>query len=768
AIASGAYGARNAVLRTAVKFNSDGSAAADGEAAGDLWAPIGAANGAKLSFKGEARDWREALTKGVDALEGNGRLDLQLTEIPVASSPELSVALDPATFGGAPIKTLAAGGGVIVALNHGGVRVELVNGAPLKLASDRGDAIVIGALGGAPIFERSPAVRNFSLAAALSGPLVSGDVRLSARSEESGAWTFETSGDLGARAGANLSLAATKFSASGGVNETHADAELEIATTVRSAKLGGYRINNAPLGASLRLVSDFSAKSVDVSTTGDKCIALGRADISAEDQAVSGALDGARLCGGAGPLVSVGWKERAETQVDGVLTAKDIRYRLGETTFNGAPPGIEFKATSNADQTTVRGLINGGRVIINKAIVASNSDGSFSLRADEAGLQGDAALAALTIAQNASPVQIAPILAAGKARLAGGRLDFDFTAKSLKGEPLGAGAGRHALATGRGEVDFKTGDLKFDPNGLKITALIPALKGIIGRSDGAASAEARFIWGQRPEDFRSSGDFALRNLSFQGPTRAVTKTEGLEGELKLSSLSPLKSDGPQMLKVRLIDLDALQLQNGVAHFDLPGDDTMRIIDASFPWFGGKIGAYDSILAFTGATATTKLKAADVQLKEILDFVHVEGLSGEGKLGGELPIVFEDGKARIVNGVLKSEGPGVIRYTGQAADSAAAAGDQAKVAFSILRDLRFTSLVVTINGALDGTIEFKCDFEGTGEVPYGATSSRLPVKYGINIQANFLDLLKQANLTRDVRLQIEQAEKEQRQGTQKHD
>ncbi|MBI1366365.1 MAG: hypothetical protein GC153_10485 [Alphaproteobacteria bacterium] len=758
-IASGAWSARNAALSLSVDFEESDAVKAKGSAQGDFETSLGATKGAKLSFDGEARSWREALAKGVGAMTGGARLDIQLTEIPVASSAQLSAALGPLAFGGAPIKTLAASGGLAVALNNGGVRVSAVEDAPLRLTSDRGDAIEVMAENGAPLYESAPPARAFKLAARMSGPLLSGRAQIDATGSVTDDWAFQASGDLDERAGEDLSLGATKFSADGDVSASKADADLQIATTVRAATLGAYRIKNAPVEAMLHIHGDFDAQNVTVATK-DNCVTLDRGDFSAKGQNFAVSLNAAKLCGGvAGPLISLKLGDAFQATADGTLTAKGLTYRLGETVIAGAPPRIEFAAAGDAAVTKINGSITDGRLILNKAIIASDSDGSFTFVADKSDFSGEARLSSVKIAQSARPVQIAPIIAAGTARLAKGRIKFDFSAQTPQGDRLGAGAGAHALETGRGDVAFRSGDLNFDPKGLRLVSILPALKGIIDQSTGGFSADARLSWGPKPGDFNSSAEFALKNLSFQGPTRAVTKTAGLDGELKLSSLAPLKTDGPQTLNVKLIDLDALQLENGVAHFDLPGDDALHIIDAAFPWFGGSIGAYDSVISFSGRKATTELRAENVQLAQILDYVNVDGLSGEGVLNGEIPLEFEDGKARIVNGVLSSVGPGVLRYVGKAAESASAVGG-ADTAFSILRDLRFTSLVVTINGPLDGTIDFKCDFKGTGEVPYGGKSSRLPVRYGINIQANLLDLLSQANLTRDVRLQIERAQREE--------
>ena len=98
----------------------------------------------------------------------------------------------------------------------------------------------------------------------------------------------------------------------------------------------------------------------------------------------------------------------------------------------------------------------------------------------------------------------------------------------------------------------------------------------------------------------------------------------------------------------------------------------------------------------------------------------------------------------------------MRYVGGAASAADAAGDQARMAFDLLRDLRYNDLEIALNGPLDGRIQFEIRFEGTGEVTANNQNVRVPVKYNINLDAALLELFKQANLSRNIELQIERA------------
>jgi hypothetical protein len=292
---------------------------------------------------------------------------------------------------------------------------------------------------------------------------------------------------------------------------------------------------------------------------------------------------------------------------------------------------------------------------------------------------------------------------------------------------------------------------------------MPVLLGVVFNTTGVGAGKARFSWS--PGVVTSSADVEVVDLSFGGPTVAVTRTEGISGAVSFSNLAPVATTGEQVISIRKVDLDALKLENGEMRFELPGDDTLHVINAEFPWFGGTIGAYDAKAPLSGGKADMRLQIDAVNLSELLSYFKIEGLSGEGIVEGVLPLSIEAGKARINHGVLSASGPGVIRYEGKTTDTAAQSNEQAELAFEVLRELRFTTLTTTIDGALDGELNFKVYFEGTGKIPVrtGKTTQRVdsPVIYRVTIDAPLMRLIDQAITSSDVRLQIKRAKEQEK-------
>ena len=137
------------------------------------------------------------------------------------------------------------------------------------------------------------------------------------------------------------------------------------------------------------------------------------------------------------------------------------------------------------------------------------------------------------------------------------------------------------------------------------------------------------------------------------------------------------------MRVEGVDLDALQLNEGEIIFELPGDETLQVYEAVFPWFGGVLGVYEAQASFDRTVSVMPMRIDNVDLAQVLEYVDIEGLSGEGRLSGVLPLSASDGRARIDGGVLKSDGPGAIRYVGKSATEAVKGNEQARVAFNLV-------------------------------------------------------------------------------------
>lgn len=774
-----APGARltGAALTGAVVLSKDGAIDAQARARGAVETAFGKAEAIALEFGLSGGSWRAALAGEAQVQDIVARIRLNSARVPVAASAALA--------GIARVRSIAAltvAGGIDVAADGATWTVRAADGAALRVESDAGDRLEVLALAGAPLFSAGGDFGRAAMTARLTGA-VAGEVALSAEKQNEALWSYALDATIGAqtieaqtinaettnaRSTETKSIGAVELSRSSliargearfdGATVTHIFADGAVKGALQRAVIGRLVIHDAPIAASFHADIDLGEKSVRIASRDGACAALERVRVEIPTEASEASLLRARLCPTDRAMLVHSWRAEPRTEFAALISADRATYRLGATSVAGAPPNIRVAGAyePQAHVTRVEGSISGGALTLNDSIIASAMEGSFVSRLTDAGLSGEASLARVVIAQASSPEQIAPIAAAGEARLQSDIFSFDFRAQTLRRERLGAGRVRHDVASGRGALEFSTGALVFSPDGLQIAALLPSLRGQIGRATGSAGAEARASWTKRPEEFSSSGVVSFDALSFRGPGVAVSQTAGVSGAIEFSSLAPLRTAGPQSISIGLIDLGALKLEGGALLFEAPGDDTLKLIKGEFPWFGGRIGAYDASASFDGAQAQFDLRADNVDLGEMLRFLDIEGLSGEGRVEGVLPLKFQAGKAAIVDGRMRAAGPGVVRYSGKAAEAAAAARPETKLAFDILRELHFETLTVVINGPLEGDLGFDLLFEGANAVTVSERAVTSPVIYRIRIEAPLLAMIDQAQVSADWRLQLERA------------
>lgn len=748
----------NASGKAQARLASDGGVELRASAKTDLATPAGAASAVDLSLDAVVRSWRRFFDPAERNAAGEATLDIRSSTINLSTAAGLATLAEPADriFG-----EIDATGSIKAEFKESDAKIAIA-GAPVVIVAKKGDRLIIGAKDGI-LYSRTAAGETLDLSLRLEGPTASGTAALTGRAEKPGAWRLQASTLLGEQTIAGISIGGMETRFDGSFASNRLDGVLDLDGRIKAAAVGRLNIADMPAAASLAIAADFGSRMLTSTPNGSSCLSVDRASFSIPEQDLASRFAKASLCAQEGPLFAIDFDASPSTRVNGVLAAASIDLKLGKTTYAGAPPVVAFSLDYDprAQTSAARGRIAGGEGVLNNALRLSGVDGTFEAGLNGQSLSAGAELSRLVIAQAAELEIVAPVVVKGEASLADNLAKFDFAVATPQGRPLGAGKGVHDVKTGKGSAAFGSGLLAFTPGGLQPDRLIPAFRGVVGAATGAASGMATFGWSSA--GVTSSGAFALDNLSFQGPGVAVTRTEGVTGDLKLTSLMPVATDGEQSISIRKIDLDALKLENGVVNFRMRGDDTLEIINAEFPWFGGVIGAYQTEMQLVGGETKTTLQIDNVNLRDLLASLNVEGLSGEGVIEGVLPLSFEGGRARINKGILSAKGNGVIRYTGKATGAASEANAQTSLAFEALRELRFENLSATIDGALDGRLDFKILFEGRSDIPIrtrgGVQRVDSPIIYRVNIDAPLLSLLDQAVVSTDIRRQIDRAVKE---------
>lgn len=737
-------------------FDAEGSAQLEGSLTGDVVADAATARDVTVAVSAKKLTWRKVNAGAEREIAGEAIVNINIVEIPVDHMPLLTAGDAPraaALLGDLP-KAFSVSGALVATAKNGGITISAASkDDPVIIQSDTGVTLMISRLGEAPFYNRQNGADRAAFNYRLQGAKIDVEGAVDAEKKDTD-WQISAPMRFGEYRSDRFSVdgAMLTVDAIAGPNEINAGIDLDL--NLQKAKIGRLNVFDTPFEASLNISANNESHRVVV-TQADECIALEKVRATIDRQDTEIVLSDAEFCANGEPIAVIDWGSMQQGTFAGRLSASHARYRLGNTILIGRPPRLDFTAvyTPSLNQTLAKGNVEGGMMALNDLLDLAATTGKFTFSLDKEIMRVNLRAEKTRVSQHRDLPLVAPVLASVDFDLVGQKATFDYVLTTLSRHRIGAGAGVHDVATSAGKSRLVLDQLEFAPGGMQPAALLPVMKGFVREASGGADGIADFSW-TRSGGIAASADIQLKDVTFAGPARIVNQTRGLNGNIQFEKLWPLTTAGAQTITVEGADLDALKLQSGEIVFEMRGDEKLRVEKAAFPWFGGALGVENAVMSLSGGEAVTPLRADQIDLGQILAFADFEGLSGEGMLSGVLPLVVEDGRARIENGVLKSDGSGALRYHGRAGEEAAAAGTQAKMAFDLLHDLQFDSLVATINGPLDGRLQFQIEMNGTGAIEFNDQDARIPVKYNINLDAAILELLHQANMIRKPELQLQ--------------
>jgi hypothetical protein len=311
----------------------------------------------------------------------------------------------------------------------------------------------------------------------------------------------------------------------------------------------------------------------------------------------------------------------------------------------------------------------------------------------------------------------------------------------------------HRLSTGAGHAILDVPGLTFGP-GLQPDEITRLTEGVIALVNGTIRGQGRIDWNASGK-VTSSGDFSTAGLDLAAPFGPVA---GLGGKVHFDDLLGLTTPPGQVLTARSINPGIL-VENGVIRYQLLPNQLVRIERGEWPFMGGRLILEETVLNFGRPTAkrlTFRVEGLDAHT-----FVNTLGfkeLAATGTFDGVLPMIFDESGGRIIGGRLDSRaGGGSLAYNGVV--NKADLGTMGNIAFNALRDLRFKSMIIRLDGDLAGEFTTRLAIEGVG---LGQTStqkiirgllSKIPLKLNVTITGPFRALIATAKSVSDPRTMI---------------
>ena len=312
----------------------------------------------------------------------------------------------------------------------------------------------------------------------------------------------------------------------------------------------------------------------------------------------------------------------------------------------------------------------------------------------------------------------------------------------------------HRLSTGAGHATLDVPGLAFGPN-LQPDELTRLTEGVIALVNGTISGQGRIDWSPSGE-VTSSGDFSTANLDLAAPFGPVT---GMRGTIHFNDLLGLTTPPGQVMTVQSINPGIL-VENGVIHYQLLPNQLVKIERGEWPFMGGRLVLQETVLNFAKPTAKRlTFQVIGLDAHTFVQSLGFKELDATGKFTGVLPMIFDENGGRIVGGRLDSqEGGGSLSYVGTV--NKADLGTMGNIAFNALRDLRFKSMIIRLDGDLAGEFAARLDIQGAGIGQSNQTQrlirsllAKIPLHLNVTITGPFRALIATAKSVSDPRTLI---------------
>jgi hypothetical protein len=296
--------------------------------------------------------------------------------------------------------------------------------------------------------------------------------------------------------------------------------------------------------------------------------------------------------------------------------------------------------------------------------------------------------------------------------------------------------------------------LRFARDGLQPRDLSPLALGVIADAQGVMTGNGRIEWDA--QGIRSTADFATDRMDFAA---AFGPVERLSGRLHFDDLLNLSTPAHQEVLIGSVN-PGIEVTDGRLLYQLRPGQKVRIEGGRWPFAGGELRLQPAWLDF-GAEVPRRLTfdVSNVDAALFLQRFEFENISATGIFDGVLPTVFDQSGGRVEGGLLVSRSGGSLAYVGEL--SIRDLGTYGNLAFGALKSIRYNSLAVRMDGAIDGEMLTQVDFtglsQGEGAMRNILTRAveRLPFTFSIRITAPFRQLLSSAQGLYDPTTLIEQ-------------
>ncbi|AKQ43274.2 exoprotein [Aurantiacibacter atlanticus] len=501
------------------------------------------------------------------------------------------------------------------------------------------------------------------------------------------------------------------------------DGTLSLWNGCREVRFERLKFSNLALGRQALTLCPPSGRSILRFGSGGLALAAGATSLNLTGELAQTSI---RLRSGA---VGFAWP--------GAMSARDLDIELG-------PPGEAQRFTITDLRADLSAEDIGGDFAGADIFLASvpldvlNSSGQWRYADDRLTLSD----AGFTLEDRGSESRFQPLIAQGATLTL---FDNFITANALlqhpeSGKAISRAEITHDLATGSGKADLFVDGITFGP-GFQPLDLTRLALGVVANVDGTVTGTGHIAWNDT--SITSNGEFSSESLDLAA---AFGPVKGASGSIVFTDLLGLTTAPDQRISVGSIN-PGIEVTGGEVGFQLTNGELLAVTGGSWPFMGGTLSlrAVDINIG-VAESRTYVMEIAGLEASRFVEQMELGNIAATGIFDGTIPIVFDaDGNGRLVNGELISRPPGGhLSYIGEL--SYEDMSFFANYAFAALRDLRYDSMDIEMNGPLTGELVTQVRFTGIGQGETAESNivtralANLPIDLRINIRAPFYKLI----------------------------
>jgi hypothetical protein len=434
------------------------------------------------------------------------------------------------------------------------------------------------------------------------------------------------------------------------------------------------------------------------------------------------------------------------------LAARSLRFSAADFALSGLDVRLAPATRLVVDRLDGRFAGPGGRyagaagMLSNVPLRLAAGQGSWRWGREGLALDGQARLSDAADPPRFNPLAVRKI----DLRLVGSKLALTAElAEPKSGRKVSGLVLAHDLDTGKGQAKLDVAALRFDKE-VQPDTLTRLTLGVIANVRGAISGQGRIRWSGAGVD--SDGDFTTDGMDLAA---AFGNVAGLKGKIHFDDLLALTTPPGQEVTIAQAN-PGVPVNDGSVRFRLLADQRVAVEGGRWPFAGGALVLQPTTLDFGRPSArrfTFRVEGLDAA--KFIQTLELENVAATGLFDGTLPMVFDDKGGRIEHGRLISRpGGGTLAYVGQV--SQANLGSAGQLAFDALKSMKFTTLIINLDGELDGEIVSDIAFAGVNQAPVELGGSKLmpgmtnvPFRFNIKVKAPFRGLLNTAKSFGDV-------------------